>query len=252
MIKRKQFKVSGSNHQYWGILYTPDNVEGKIPIVGYFHGTGETGSTEASTDKLYTNGPLRFIKNGWRPNFMVVALQAASWTPTAESMNYILKNDPDIVSKWNGKALITGLSSGGGAVYGFMNLYNYPEFSYIPMSPAGDGKLKNPDIPYKLWAFAGDSDGLFTNNAKSLASQTEGRLTIYKGGHCCWNTYYDPKYTEVINGESKNIYEWAFEEKITTTTTTSTSTTTTTTKAPRKIKTVTITYSDGSVEVINS
>jgi hypothetical protein len=28
------------------------------------------------------------------------------------------------------------------------------------------------------------------------------------GGHCCWNTWYDPAYTENVNGQNWNIYQW--------------------------------------------
>lgn len=35
-----------------------------------------------------------------------------------------------------------------------------------------------------------------------------GRFTNYVGGHCCWNNFYTPKYTEIINGISMNIYQW--------------------------------------------
>lgn len=168
MIIKKQFKVTQYDHKYWGILYIPDNLVGKVPIVIFYHGTGETGSTESSADRLYNNGPLNFIRSGWRPNFMVLAMQSASWSPTAKSGDFVTKNDPDITQRWNGKALITGLSAGGSATYGFMNEIANTNFSYIPMSPAGDGKLISPEKPWKLWAFAGDSDGLFTNNAKLL------------------------------------------------------------------------------------
>jgi len=37
---------------------------------------------------------------------------------------------------------------------------------------------------------------------------TNGRFTAYSGGHCCWGNFYDPTYTEVINGQTVNIYEW--------------------------------------------
>jgi Secretion system C-terminal sorting domain len=34
------------------------------------------------------------------------------------------------------------------------------------------------------------------------------RYTSYVGGHCCWNTWYIPTYTENVNGQTWNIYQW--------------------------------------------
>src|SRR5690606_34935260 len=35
------------------------------------------------------------------------------------------------------------------------------------------------------------------------------RYTMYSGGHCCWNDFYKPQFTE--NGES--IYTWMLKQK---------------------------------------
>lgn len=214
-VVTKQFKIASWNLNYWGILYTPDNLQGKVPLVIFCHGAGETGSTQTSTSKLYYNGPLNFIKSGWRPNFMVLAMQSPSWSATPASIDYVLKNDPDILKYWDGKnALITGLSAGGETTNLYMDGYNNPTFTYIAMSPAGTARLNNPSWPHKTWYFSGDSDGNFTETAKFFAKATSGRLTIYRGGHCCWNTYYNPNYKETIDGKSMNIYEWAFSTPV--------------------------------------
>lgn len=206
-IITKQFKIASWTANYWGVLYIPDNITGKVPLVVFNHGAGETGSTEAATSKLYSNGPLNFIKSGWKPAFMVLALQNPSWSPTATSIDYVLKNDPDILKNWDGKnCLVTGLSAGGESTVLFMDQFDNPTFAYVPMSPAGDATLKNPSRPHRTWFFSGDVDYHFTDTAKSLAALTKGKLTIFKGGHCCWNTFYNPNYKE----DGKNIYEWAF------------------------------------------
>lgn len=250
MIIRKKFITTQWGHFYWGILYVPDNATGKLPMVIFNHGKGEAGTTEADTSKLYTNGPLNFVKNNnWKPDFMILAMQEPYWSPSYTATKYVLDNDEDIKSRWDGTGIITGLSAGGETVSSFLNNYSkvYPGITYVPMSPAGDKVIKDPNV--RLWGFSGDSDGFFTDNVKEIVRQTNGRLTIFKGGHCCWNTYYNPNYREVIDGKSMNIYEWGIG-KVDTVPTTTTSTTTTTTIAPKVIKSVTIEYTDGTRQVV--
>jgi hypothetical protein len=215
MIITKQFKIATWNLNAWGILYIPDNIQGKVPIVIFNHGAGETGSSQASTSKLYTHGPLNFIQSGWKPNFIVVALQHSSWSPTPTSNEYILKNDPDILNKWDGKTgIVTGLSAGGETTVQFMDNYDYPDFSYVIMSPAGNATLKNPVKGNKTWYFSGDKDYHFTDTASALSKLTNGRLTIYPGGHSGWNTFYNPNYKEIIDGNSLNIYDWGLSTPV--------------------------------------
>jgi len=208
MVTTRQFKLASWTLNGWGKLYTPDNISGKMPLVVFCHGAGETGTTQASTSKLEIYGPLYFIKNGWKPNFMVLAVQDSSWSFRPSVIDYVLKNDPDILANWNGKdCLVTGLSAGGEFTVTFMDLYPNPTFAYVPMSPAGNATLKNPTVPHRTWFFSGDADGNFTETAKALTAITKGRITIYPGGHGGWNKFYDPNYRE----DGKNIYEFAFD-----------------------------------------
>jgi hypothetical protein len=211
MVTTRQFKLASWTLNGWGKLYTPDNISGKMPLVVFCHGAGETGTTQASTSKLETNGPLYYIKNGWKPNFMILAVQDASWSFRPSAIDYVLKNDPDILANWNGKdCLVTGLSAGGEFTVTFMDLYPNPTFAYVPMSPAGNATLKNPTVPHRTWFFSGDADGNFTETAKALTAITKGRITIYPGGHGGWNKFYDPNYRE----DGKNIYEFAFDAAV--------------------------------------
>jgi hypothetical protein len=246
-IINRQFSISPYTNKYWGVLYIPDNLTTKVPLVVFCHGAGETGSTQASTSKLYNNGPLNFIKSGWKPNFMVLAMQDASWSTRPSAIDYVLKNDPDILKNWDGKnCLVTGLSAGGEFTVTYMDTYNNPTFAYVPMSPAGDAKLVNPSVPHRTWFFSGNLDGNFTETAKALATITKGKLTIYNGGHCCWNTFYNPNYRE----DGKNIYEWAFSTVTPEPTTTSTTTTTTKPLVIKTIVSIVVNYSDGTSETI--
>lgn len=213
MIITKQFITTQWGHYYWGVLYIPDNIgNNKVPLVIFNHGKGESGTTQATTSSLYSNGPLNFIKNsGWKPDFAILAMQEANWSPSATATDYVLSNDVDIKRIWNGTGLFTGLSAGGETVTTFMKDFStkYPGFTYVPMSPAGGSAMNDSAKLRRVWAFSGNTDGSFTDTARGIVSQIpNARLTIYNGGHCCWNNYYNPNYKETINGKSVNIYEW--------------------------------------------
>lgn len=249
-ILTKQFNISQYTNKYWGVLYTPDNLTTKVPLVVFCHGAGETGRTQADTSKLYTYGPLNFIKSGWKPNFAILAMQDGAWSTQASAIDYVLENDPDVLKAWNGQdCLVTGLSAGGESTVLFMDNYNNPSFAYVPMSPAGDATLKNPSWPHRTWFFSGNTDYHFTDTAKALATMTKGKITIFSGGHCCWNTFYNPSYRE----DGKSIYEWAFTDVSIPATTT---TTTTTIASPpvvitKTLASITLKYSDGTSQTVN-
>jgi hypothetical protein len=64
----------------------------------------------------------------------------------------------------------------------------------------------------KTWAFAGSSDSytsggsVYYNQQANLAYPSSSTLTLYSGGHCCWNTYYNINYKDAVKGQS--IYQW--------------------------------------------
>jgi len=215
MIEKLKFPT-GLYWSYWGYLYTPDVVSGKLPLVIFAHGLGETGNADGSqVQKLNTNGPFAFLTKGWKPNFLALAMQAptsAAWSISPESIEYVLKNDPNVKKNWDGKnVLITGLSAGGAVVIQYAKKYNKADYAYIPMSPV-DRWVDNKAPLGKYWFFTGTNDVMspkqmsvdMVNQVKAVGQ--EGILSTPFTGHGPWNPSYDPTYKDSATG--KNIYDW--------------------------------------------
>lgn len=233
-FKKQQFPVSSSS-KLWGIMYLPEGYEenaGPYPIMVFCHGVGEAGSSEASAEALYSHGPLGFARAGHRMEFMnpadgkqyryiLLALQAPSWSPSASQIAYCLKNE--IFPKYKvdkSRVIITGLSAGGDITLraitenGSLELYT----AAVPMSPASSGNTANiaatAAAGIRVMGFSGNSDGSFTENLNAFNAKLNqtapgrARAYIYLGGHGGWSTYYDPSYKSNLWGGQMSIYEF--------------------------------------------
>ena len=247
-ILHRQFRLS-SNYLYNVEIYIPDNSgTGKLPSFIFIPGNGESNS---NVNGLYVHGPLKYIRdNGWRPNFIVIGIQplggpaGASFTQNAlDSLiaNPIYRFD---VNRFYGTGLSYGTASSDIYTRASVNSRYRPPAALIMFSitmtlSCGDvynnthypcvsepdpyGQIWN-DFRFKpipMWGMAGSGDSHYWKmwqlwlKMQSYPDWTEPsnpkRWTTYSGGHCCWNTYYDPAYKETINGVQMNIYEWALQ-----------------------------------------
>lgn len=224
----------------WGgtlnaLLALPDDYDStettKYPLILFFHGAGQTGSTEADLSKLITQGLPKVIAGGVKIEavnpvdsnlykFIVLSPQHFGWTPTPENIEYILADMKVKYRVDTNRIYITGLSAGG---QGVIQSITYTQAltnkiaAIVPMSPSAPdnthmskfGLVAAADTD--AWFFSGASDpGLYTGNAQkyndSINKYNPGgsKITLYPGNHCCWHTYYSPTYREA----GKNIYEW--------------------------------------------
>lgn len=237
------------------MVYLPTDYKTKVyPAFWFWNGRGEdTGAVS----QLAVWGPFAFIGAKWQPNFIVMAVQALEWGNQSQTDSIFL----NLKAAYNfGDIVASGLSDGG---YGCTKLISYYPDSIaaksvraiIPMSTAeGFGSTAvAPTIASKIgvWGFGddpGDVHGVNTHNfLKSLIAANPTGPYIWTNtnpdGHGGWNKHYDPAYKE--NG--LNIYDWGMQF----------------TKAviippvvippvvipPKTIKSITITYSDGSQEI---
>jgi len=214
-------KISGWN----AYVHLPDdynsNPTAKYPLIVFWPGVGEVG-TDAS--KLLVNGPSRFISQGWNGQVtvggkvekpIIISLQPA----TAWPQLYIINEKLDSIEKrWRvdaNRIYFTGLSHGGWitncmvsqseekskklaatvAMSAVIPVYPYSQFNWFAQNGG------------KTWQLEGNSDLRGNDKIIQVMNNTvtgSARYTVYNGGHCCWNTYYNPQWRE--NGES--IYEW--------------------------------------------
>jgi len=273
MLTTTNFSAAGVGN-FNVVIYTPDNTTGDLPAFIFFPGSGESGS---DSSKLYINGPLKFIKAGWKPNFIVVGVQTnVTWGPDPGLPPTFVKAAIDQLLDGThridkNKFYLTGLSNGcaysmrylqGQSDVGFHQPAAAILFSmnmWAQKGLANDTSKIDPsttDIRFSkigMWGFCGKSDNFYDTESlffsQLIAAKYPAKFTPYAGGHGGWNTFYDPNYKEA----GQSIYDWALGF------TANTSTTPVVTPPPvvtdpapvtKTIKSVLVTYSDGTTQTL--
>ena len=230
---KRQYVVGQWGNTRWGLEYLPDDFYNtgtqKYPIIFFFHGIGETGSTEGTLNKLTVNGPSWFIANqaynmqfvnpntGILQKFIYVALQDPYFSPNPSEVDYIIKNNPRLKDRISG-VFYTGLSAGGQQT--MMSVLTNQDLAntvtgIVPMSSAGWDKN---GVPFarasgvKAWCFHGTTDGTcpysVTRDFNDSMGTARSRWTNLPPTHGNWNSIYTKDYKEIWNGKNINIYEW--------------------------------------------
>ncbi len=216
------------------LIYTPTpTVAGeRFPLLIAFHGRSVAGKDLAV---IYKDGVPRQLKEGKlieavNPadgklyKFILLAPMAQSWSFAPQDVGMMLD---DVIRRYpvdTTRIYLSGYSAGGWSVEAAKT--HSPELAAriaacITMSPANldPDYLKRfkqvADADIHTWYFVGTKDDYFRQNVKSFMDSTakykQGltKLTMYPGAHCCWSSFFTPKYRE--NG--KNIYEWLLQYK---------------------------------------
>lgn len=211
----------------------------RFPLILFFHGDGETGSTKEDLAKIFQNassgGPAYFIAHDlWPDSFysykddkyyepIVISPQSASWSTDYKVVGVIIKELLARYSIDTSRIYLMGLSAGGWTIWNYSAHYHqlppYPAAAIVPMSMATNAS--SMDASYivsdsvRVWGFgdvSGDVWGLQTRKGLSYLNRLVpgiARFTDTRGsGHGGWENYYDPKYREYIGGHNVNIYEW--------------------------------------------
>ena len=203
-----------------------DGTMRKYPLICFVPGAGEVG-TDAS--KLLVYGPSKFVASGHNMQFningvtvkpIVISIQPASGWPSPAALNAKLDS---IMVRWRcdpARINVTGLSMGGWSWDNFVDGYNASYSAKIASIVAMSAPPPDNTIPNmrdfaigggRWWGFEGTQDYRLMDiirDTLNSASPGSARYTKYIGGHCCWNTWYDPNWTE--NGES--IYTWMLKQ----------------------------------------
>ncbi|MBC7935621.1 MAG: hypothetical protein H7Y86_09760 [Rhizobacter sp.] len=204
-----------------------DSVGKRYPLICFIPGTGECGTDPS---RLLTYGPSKYVAQGHNMQFMVngklekpivISLQPVNLWPSAYTINRKLDS---IFARYRcdlQRINATGLSMGGWSwdnyVDNYSPVYNSKITSIVSMSAPppdnGYGNMKHFALAGgTMWAFEGNMDlrGLDQiRDTMNAAVPNSARYTLYTGGHCCWNNFYNPSFTE--NGES--IYSWMLKQK---------------------------------------
>ena len=203
-----------------------DSVGKKYPLILFIPGTGECG-TNASL--LLTYGPSKYVAEGHNMQFtvngklekpIVISIQPSALWPNAATINRKLDS---VLARYRcdlQRINVTGLSMGGWSwanyVDGYSSVYTNKITSIVSMSaPEPDNLVTNmrffPQAGGTAWFFEGNLDERGNDRIRDTMNKYvagSARYTLYAGGHCCWNTFYNPTWVE--NGES--IYTWMLKQ----------------------------------------
>jgi hypothetical protein len=249
-------------------IYTPDGATGNLPAFIFSPGEGQFGTDATKLDDI---GPLKYITGtaGWKPNFIVVAVQnPQAWPPAPtdqpwfmravlkELLNGTYKIDPN-------QFYLMGFSYGATIMLHYMQQetdanYHQPA-AVIAVSmgiqPLSAGKLSGNDLRFAktaLIAFCGASDSSVfrdpISNYVSLcqaARYANASITITAGGH-------DATYWDTIFNPASKLAPYNAALALTTPAPVVTPPPPVTVPMPKTLKSVltTYTYSDGTTETI--
>ena len=203
-----------------------DGTNQTYPLIIFVPGLGECGTNPS---KLLTYGPSKFIAEGNTMQFtvdgktvkpIVISMQPVNTWPSPASINDRIDS---ILLRWRvdpKKINGTGLSMGGWAWQNYIDGYSLTYTNRLASMVVMSAVPPDNTIPKmktyaenggKWWGFEGTQDYRLMdiirdtlNSGKAAAAH----YTQYVGGHCCWNTWYNPSWTE--GGE--NIYTWMMKQ----------------------------------------
>lgn len=220
--------TSPSTIAFYEYLPTDYNANSnKYPVVIFLHGLGEKGPDTndksvlaANIYKVAKHGPPKYVKNGTKFPFILIAPQLksnhGSWPSSyvMEVLNYV-KTYLRIDEK---RIYLTGLSLGGGGAWVGAQDQAKVFAALAPVcggfnSPTKAINLANEDLP--VWAFHGDKDTVVPMsrtinmvNAINGCTPTPSplaKVTIYKGvAHNAWDYAYRTDHSL----HTPNVYEW--------------------------------------------
>ena len=236
--------IDGNGTTEQAILHLPDDYKTsstKYPLLVFLHGTGEGGSNPAT---IYTSssagGPAYIIAQGQWPSsfvnpadkqsykFIVVSPQSTNgWSTYAGQLDYVLTYLYNTYRADPARLYLTGISAGGegiteycGAIDGNGNpvTTTHKVAAMVPMSAVTNAPTMNPiaqniaNSNIEYWGFGSLTDvwGVHTIQIQQQIDVDKPNLAIsttYSGGHCCWEQFYTPTYTQ--NG--MNIYQWMLQ-----------------------------------------
>jgi predicted peptidase len=200
-----------NSQQFNYLIYLPDsyNKDAAVnwPLILFLHGGGERGS---NLNKVKNVGPLRFVKDGEKLQFIIVSPQIERgmyWGP--DSLRDFLADITREYKVDKKRIYLTGLSIGGKGTW--ETAMKYPEL-FAAIAPVS-GWAK-PDMLSKLrdtpvWVFHGAKDPVVPVIASvvladSLKKYNNVKLTIYpEGMHNHWEETYS----------NKNLYKWFLDHK---------------------------------------
>lgn len=211
----KRTEINSKDYALPFVIYTPENINGKLPLIIQLHGAGEVGNGGEDLVKVEIHGLANLFK---RKDYDVITVMPqcpsdSFWIaeiPTVhELIMRIIANYP-VDEK---RIYLTGLSMGG---YGTWNIAcRYPNlFAAIAPICGGGMVWKAPrvlDMP--IWAWHGTEDSIVypseTINMinairKVRTNDSEIKMTLVDGvGHDVWHRAYKEELVDWLLSKSR-------------------------------------------------
>jgi predicted peptidase len=213
-----------SKIRFWQYLPAGYDTLDHVPTIIFLHGLGEKGDSLADMELVLRHGPPKEIKTGKKFDFIVISPQLkkkSSW-----SVNYIdevIEYCKSTLKVDENRLYLTGLSLGGGGVWGYIQNEKYGKKIAAAAAICGASndttKAKNivaNHIP--VWAFHGDKDTTvpwsrskrMVDAINRLNPEVAATLSLYEGvGHSCYHRAYATNH----QFHQPNLYEWFLQYK---------------------------------------
>jgi hypothetical protein len=219
----KQVSVTGYYYPCNMEIYIPDNATTKTPTVFFIPGLGEQNT---NVQGLYTWGPMVFINQGWKPDFIIAAIQPSQGWPGGgfvdEMMSAALADPTNLIDK--DRITLTGLSAGANCIYDYIRwLPQTPNrivptsiitFSFYLSSACGGATPCAGDEAWHYlpaWGLCGTWDSFYGGHKwfwdMMINTKWPNKVwtDMFQYGHGGWNDFYNPTWKQ--NGVS--LYDWA-------------------------------------------
>jgi hypothetical protein len=226
-VAKKIRAANGINIGYYEFTPKGYNKNQKHPLIIFLHGISERGNGGSQLSKVANVGIPKMIKkghdmefkyNGKKESFVVLSPQLSniygSWQSfyVEEMIKYAKRN----LGIDENRIYVTGLSLGGGGVWGFASKENNAKEVAAIVPICGTCMLSNPasvakaDLP--VWAFHAKNDSRVSvkctenaiNRINLLNPNPRAKKTIWSSGnHNIWDKVYS----------DEKVFEWMLSNK---------------------------------------
>ena len=195
-------EVNRSNWEFPFVLYRPEHMPEKCPMIVQLHGAGEVGDGHEELIRVETHGISRLIQKGEEYPCMIVMPQCPTesfWAAEIPNIYAFIKRLIDVYSADAERIYLTGLSMGGFGTW--LTASRYPKMFAAIAPVCGGGmtwRVSVLDMP--IWAWHGTEDEVVypteTINMvhalrKARPQGPEIRMTLVDGvGHNVWDDAY--------------------------------------------------------------